>query len=90
MTGCGRFFEGNAQEMHKALNETLAALPDDTKVYVSSVPCYNWTRLTETAWSRVHKRKRQVLHGRFGVRANQEVADICGAEPADAGQVYHW
>jgi hydroxyacylglutathione hydrolase len=33
--GCGRFFEGNAQEMHKALNETLASLPDDTKVYVS-------------------------------------------------------
>jgi hydroxyacylglutathione hydrolase len=35
MAGCGRFFEGNAQEMHKALNETLASLPDDTKVYVS-------------------------------------------------------
>lgn len=34
-TGCGRFFEGNAQEMHRALNEVLAALPDDTKVYVS-------------------------------------------------------
>lgn len=34
--GCGRFFEGTPQEMHKALNETLAALPDDTKVYVSS------------------------------------------------------
>ncbi|KAL5381081.1 hypothetical protein DPSP01_007340 [Paraphaeosphaeria sporulosa] len=31
--GCGRFFEGNATEMHKALNEVLAALPDDTKVY---------------------------------------------------------
>ncbi|CAG7988067.1 unnamed protein product [Penicillium nalgiovense] len=31
--GCGRFFEGNAKEMHKALNETLASLPDDTKVY---------------------------------------------------------
>ncbi|EEP80169.1 hydroxyacylglutathione hydrolase [Uncinocarpus reesii 1704] len=31
--GCGRFFEGNAQEMHKALNEVLASLPDDTKVY---------------------------------------------------------
>lgn len=31
--GCGRFFEGNAKEMHKALNEVLAALPDDTKVY---------------------------------------------------------
>lgn len=31
--GCGRFFEGNATEMHHALNEVLAALPDDTKVY---------------------------------------------------------
>ncbi|KAJ6144865.1 Hydroxyacylglutathione hydrolase [Penicillium chermesinum] len=32
-TGCGRFFEGNAAEMHNALNKVLAALPDDTKVY---------------------------------------------------------
>ncbi|KAH8179619.1 metallo-beta-lactamase superfamily protein [Sarocladium implicatum] len=31
--GCGRFFEGNAEEMHEALNKRLAALPDDTKVY---------------------------------------------------------
>jgi len=31
--GCGRFFEGTAEEMHKALNETLAALPEDTRVY---------------------------------------------------------
>lgn len=34
--GCGRFFEGNATEMHKALNEVLAGLPDDTNVYVSA------------------------------------------------------
>lgn len=33
--GCGRFFEGTPEQMDKALNETLAALPDDTKVYVS-------------------------------------------------------
>lgn len=33
-SGCGRFFEGTAEQMHKALNETLASLPDDTKVYV--------------------------------------------------------
>lgn len=33
-TGCGRFFEGTPEEMDKALNETLAALPDETKVYV--------------------------------------------------------
>ncbi|KAL7625407.1 Cytoplasmic glyoxalase II [Parahypoxylon ruwenzoriense] len=31
--GCGRFFEGTAEEMHTALNRTLASLPDDTKVY---------------------------------------------------------
>ena len=34
--GCGRFFEGTPEEMHKALNGTLAKLPDDTKVYVST------------------------------------------------------
>ena len=32
--GCGRFFEGTPKEMNTALNKTLAALPDDTKVYV--------------------------------------------------------
>lgn len=31
--GCGRFFEGSAEEMHKALNQTLASLPDDTRVF---------------------------------------------------------
>lgn len=34
--GCGRFFEGTAEEMHAALNKTLASLPDDTKVWVGS------------------------------------------------------
>ncbi|CUS14019.1 unnamed protein product, partial [Tuber aestivum] len=33
IAGCGRFFEGTAQEMHKALNSTLGSLPDETKVY---------------------------------------------------------
>ena len=31
--GCGKFFEGTPKQMHKALNEVLASLPDDTKVY---------------------------------------------------------
>ncbi|MCL4132295.1 UNVERIFIED_CONTAM: hypothetical protein GTU68_039751, partial [Idotea baltica] len=31
--GCGKFFEGNATEMHKALVQVLGALPDDTHVY---------------------------------------------------------
>ncbi|KAJ8132828.1 hypothetical protein O1611_g792 [Lasiodiplodia mahajangana] len=38
--GCGRFFEGTADEMHTALNKTLASLPDDTKVY----PGHEYTR----------------------------------------------
>lgn len=42
--GCGRFFQGSAEEMHKALNEILASLPDDTKIYVSKI-CS-----TNTAW----------------------------------------
>ncbi|KAF7547328.1 hypothetical protein G7Z17_g7805 [Cylindrodendrum hubeiense] len=33
IAGCGRFFEGTAEEMHEALNKRLAALPDDTVVY---------------------------------------------------------
>lgn len=36
--GCGRFFEGSAEEMDTALNKTLGALPDDTKVYVRRAP----------------------------------------------------
>jgi hypothetical protein len=35
--GCGKFFEGTAEEMHTALNKILGSLPDDTKVYVC---CY--------------------------------------------------
>lgn len=36
--GCGRFFEGTAEQMHKALNVVLAGLPDDTLVFVSCLP----------------------------------------------------
>jgi len=31
--GCGRFFEGTAEEMQEALNVKLASLPDETLVY---------------------------------------------------------
>ncbi|UNI19042.1 Hydroxyacylglutathione hydrolase [Purpureocillium takamizusanense] len=33
VSGCGKFFEGSAAEMHEALNKRLGALPDDTVVY---------------------------------------------------------
>ena len=29
--GCGRFFEGTAEQMYAALIEKLSTLPDDTK-----------------------------------------------------------
>ncbi|RIA87912.1 hydroxyacylglutathione hydrolase [Glomus cerebriforme] len=31
--GCGKFFEGTAEQMHNSLNNILAKLPEDTKVY---------------------------------------------------------
>lgn len=31
--GCGKFFEGTGQQMHRALIEVLGQLPDNTKVY---------------------------------------------------------
>ena len=33
IAGCGKFFEGDGAQMHSALNEKLAKLPLDTKVY---------------------------------------------------------
>ncbi|KAI3614686.1 hypothetical protein CBS9595_003957 [Malassezia furfur] len=33
ISGCGRFFEGTAEEMNTALNKKLASLPSDTLVY---------------------------------------------------------
>ncbi|RAW27502.1 hypothetical protein PC110_g16115 [Phytophthora cactorum] len=33
IAGCGRFFSGNPAEMHHALNEVVAKLPEETKIY---------------------------------------------------------
>lgn len=33
VAGCGRFTEGDAAQMHRALNEVFAALPDETRVF---------------------------------------------------------
>lgn len=70
VAGCGKFFEGNAAEMHEALNKRLATLPDDTVVYVSLTCSSEVTRvgiqLTDsTARPRVHKVQCQVCHLRI-------------------------
>ncbi|ODV82398.1 hydroxyacylglutathione hydrolase [Suhomyces tanzawaensis NRRL Y-17324] len=41
VSGCGRFFEGNGEEMDRALNKVLGKLPKDTKVY----PGHEYTKL---------------------------------------------
>ncbi|KAG8666117.1 hypothetical protein FPOAC1_010920 [Fusarium poae] len=57
--GCGRFFEGNAKEMHEALNERLAALPDDTVVY----PGHEYTKANVKFAASVSQREAvQSLH----------------------------
>ncbi|KOS12958.1 hydroxyacylglutathione hydrolase [Malassezia pachydermatis] len=33
ISGCGRFFEGSAEDMDRALNEVLSTLPEDTLIY---------------------------------------------------------
>ncbi|KAG7396072.1 hypothetical protein PHYBOEH_002818 [Phytophthora boehmeriae] len=33
VAGCGRFFNGTPAEMHHALNEVVAKLPEETKIY---------------------------------------------------------
>jgi len=51
VSGCGRFFEGKPEEMHVALNKTLASLPDETVVYVglSFFPAFG-PKLMGKAW----------------------------------------
>ncbi|OBT77431.1 hypothetical protein VF21_04260 [Pseudogymnoascus sp. 05NY08] len=51
--GCGRFFEGSAEEMDKALNKTLGSLPDDTKVY----PGHEYTKANAKFGESVSKSK---------------------------------
>lgn len=33
LSGCGRFFEGTAEQMYSALIEKLSKLPDETKIF---------------------------------------------------------
>lgn len=96
--GCGRFFEGNGAEMHKALNETLASLPDETRVFVSPAESPTSMFLDNTvsdlypneARSRIHQVQRKVLHVSIAKRGRQGSPSFCGEAPRDAGQVHHW
>lgn len=77
--------------MDTALNKTLAALPDDTKVFVGheTVACPVKAD-SLPAWPRVHQRQRQIRHKGHAVGADQETGGICEFEQADPGQVHDW
>jgi hypothetical protein len=68
--GCGRFFEGTPEEMHKALNKTLASLPDDTKVFVSRL--FQSTELQLTKDQPGHEYTKSNV--KFGITVNQDDA----------------
>lgn len=80
--------------MHKALNEVLVTLPDDTKVYVSTDFFYLTTQIDRVlqfaARPRIHKRQRRLLHRHLPERAHPEAESLRGEKPADAGQIHHW
>ncbi|ERF71564.1 hypothetical protein EPUS_00553 [Endocarpon pusillum Z07020] len=66
--GCGKFFEGTPGEMHTALNETLAALPDDTRVF----PGHEYTRSNVKFLLQVDPDNEAVKKLRDFADANQE------------------
>ena len=85
--GCGRFFEGNAKEMHKALNEVLGALPDDTKVY----PGHEYTKgnvrfakkvLDSEAIRRLddYSQKNKETQGKFTIGDEKVSLQLCGGK----------
>lgn len=55
--GCGRFFEGTPEQMNTSLNETLASLPDDTKVY----PGHEYTKANVKFLAKVAPQDKEVL-----------------------------
>lgn len=58
--GCGRMFEGTAQEMHKALVEILGSLPDNTHVY-----CGHEYALNNLSFGVVVEPENQVLQNKL-------------------------
>lgn len=71
LAGCGRFFEGTADQMYSALVDKLGKLPDETKVfcgheyslqnlkYASHVEPENKEILKKIEWSKVQREANQ-------------------------------
>lgn len=71
IAGCGRFFEGSASDMYRALVEILGALPPSTRVYcgheytvknlkfAATVEPNNSAVAEKLAWAKAQTSKRQ-------------------------------
>ncbi|KAL8392796.1 hypothetical protein RB595_002831 [Gaeumannomyces hyphopodioides] len=94
--GCGKFFEGTGEEMHKALNLTLGALPDDTRVFpgheytksnvkfaVSVLPSDPVKQLQDFA------EKNQETQGKFTIADEKVCADRSIRSPRDKTVLGH-
>lgn len=57
--GCGRLFEGTAQQMHHSLSR-IAALPDETLIY-----CAHEYTLANLTFARVAEPANQAIHDRY-------------------------
>ena len=78
--------------MHEALNKRLAALPDDTVVYVCHELSVQRDAVADIipAWTRVHERQRQVRHQSEPVGTDQEARVLRSFQQADSGKVHNW
>ena len=77
--------------MHKALNETLAALPDDTKVYVggplASVEIYTDIFQPGHEYTKANVKFCIAVSQTEPIKKLQAFAE---AEPADTREIHHW
>ncbi|EEB06554.1 hydroxyacylglutathione hydrolase [Schizosaccharomyces japonicus yFS275] len=69
--GCGRFFEGEADEMDHALNTVLGSLPDDTVTY----PGHEYTKSNAAFASKV-----------FSTPALTKLVEFCKSHESTTGQ----
>lgn len=60
LAGCGRLFEGTPAEMYRSLNDVLARLPEETRVY-----CGHEYTLSNLAFARHVEPDNEAIHARI-------------------------
>lgn len=84
ISGCGRFFEGTAKQMHHALIEVLSKLPSETVILSKNLiesthnrNIYLFIILESLLWSRIYGSKPQIFAScRVGQSSNSRKAKM--------------